>query len=293
LLAVAGGGDVPRPIEEKLHTGLGLRRPKLARLLTEPSLPDRVTFAERLHIFVEADRPEVILAKAIWQLAAVINRIPCDQKWITVLRAMYNLDQDPELNPLVLKERLELLHRRHGKGWDPSTTNSKLSELRSTHIYPRLKSRKFDWPPDDEITALAESERRYAKLGESGLGTFVLPKDTLGVMIADLRGSGRSALKHVLPQVDLHFAVSAKGNLVTTATTEFGENLPVFTSNALLRQYQDKVRAPVTDKPMVANGRIVVDLLVAWRHVGLAVNPLGDDRTDVGQYWTPEDLVGL
>lgn len=285
---------MPRPIEEKLHTGLGVRRPKLTRFLTEPSLPGRVTFAERLHIFVEDDKPEVVLAKVIWQLSAVINGVPCDhEKWITALQAMYNLDQDPELNPLVLKERLELLHSRHGKGWDPSTTNSKLSELRSTYIYPQLKSRVFDWPPVDEITALSESERGYATLGESGLGMFVLPTDALGEMIANQWGGGRGSLEHILPQVDLHFAVSAKGNLVTAVTTDFGENLPVFTSSALLRQYQDEVRAPATDKPRVASGRIVVDLLVARGHVGLVVNPLGGHGSDTGQRWTPEELVGL
>jgi hypothetical protein len=272
--------------EERLHKGLGVRRADLARTVAGD-------FAARLHIF-DDDQPEVILAKVIWQLSAVIRRVAADDpKSITLLRAVYNLDQDPELNQLELSERLKVLSRRHGTGWHPSTTNSRLSELRGT-LYPELKTCWFDWPDSKEIDSIATSEARYAaEHNASALGTFLLPKDNLGQMIADLNGTGRRGLERALPQADLYFSVTAEGNLVTTTTTEFGESLPAFTSATLLRQYQQEVRAPGTDLPKVATGRDIVDLLLRHGRVGLAVNPLGGYGADVGQLWTPEELESL
>src|SRR5262249_30392331 len=148
-----------------------------------------------------------------------------------VLDAMYNLSQDPELNPLDLKGRLETLERRHGAGWAPSTTNSKLSELRA-EVFPRLKGR-LDWPPEHEINEVARSEEAYGQGQGQAPGdrrTIVLPEDAAGQLIADMNRSGRRTLDFALPQLSLHFAVSAKGNLVTTQTAEFGETLAVFTS---------------------------------------------------------------
>lgn len=276
------------PDEERLHKGLGVREPGVVRSLSEE-------FVDRLRIFPD-DPPERGLAKIIWQLSGVILRMPVDKpKWVTVLRVMYNLDRDPVINPLVLKDRLEVLYQRHGRGWHPSTTNTKLSVLRSDFLRDELKSRDFPWPPKDEIDELERLEARYAaEHSRTALGTFVLPKDTLGVMIADLNGNGhRRGVERTLPQADLHFAVSADGNLVTTVTAEFGENLPAFTSAALLRQYLERVHAPETDRPTVATGRALVDVLVARGHVGLAVNPLGGHDAHGGQHWTPEELVGL
>jgi hypothetical protein len=252
-----------------------------------------VTFAERLGILHDEDSEWVTLAKAILQLTPVINNIPCaEKKWVTVLRAVYNLDQNPGLDHLVLKDRLAELHKRNGKGWDPSTTNSKLSELRP-YLHSELKTRKFSWPNQQEIDALAESERTYAESREPGQRTLSLPADPLGLMIANLRGTGRATLEHTLPQVELYVAVSANGNLVTTSTSEFGENLPAFTSNTLLRQYQDRVHAPATDTLTAAPGRTIIDLLAATGGVGLAVNPLGGHGADTGEHWTPEELAVL
>jgi hypothetical protein len=284
--------QVARPVEEKLHMGLGIRRPDLGRFLAQPSVGG-VTFAERLGILLDEDSEWVILAKAILQLTPVIDRIPCaEKKWVTVLRAVYNLDQNPGLDHRVLKDRLVELHKRNGRGWHPSTTNSKLSEL-WPYLHSELKTRRFSWPNQQEIDALAESERRYAESRASGQHALSLPADPLGLMIANLRGTGRATLEHTLPQVELHFAVSTNGNLVTASTTEFGENLPAFTSNTLLRQYQDRVQAPATDTLVAASGRTIIDVLASRGGVGLAVNPLGGHGADTGEYWTPEELAAL
>ena len=277
------------PVLEQIHKGRGIRRPHFASFLG----PD---LAAELHVFPDEDEPEEVVAKVGWQLILVIRRVPYgDPKWFTVLCAMYNVDQDPELNGLDLQRRLEVLGRRHGKGWELSlsTINSRLYQLRRDYIFPELRKGGFPWPEGQEFEELLRSEREYARLNESGLAKYTLPKDTLGLMIANRRGPGRGALDHLLPQVDLYFALSTRGNLVTTGTTEFGEILPVFTSQDLLTRYQEAVRAPAADQPTVAKGRTVIERLVTYGRVGLAVNPLGGHGTEVGECWAPEDLVGL
>jgi len=256
--------------------------------LTEP-------FAERLGVF-DDDAPCVVLAKVIWQVSAVIRKVTRDSKWITVLDATYNLSQDPELNSLDLKGRLEELKRRHGAGWDPSTTNSKLSELRP-EVIRRLEGR-LDWPPEHKIEELARSEEAYASGQGQGQApgdrrTIVLPEDAAGQLIADMNRSGRRTLDFALPRLSLHFAVSAKGNLVTTQTAEFGETLAVFTSEGLLRQYLAEVRASESEVPVTDVGRRIIDVLVARGRVGLVVNPLGGHGGHGGQHWTAEELGGL
>lgn len=276
------------PVVERLHKGPGIRRDDLGSTLAEP-------FAARLHVF-DDDPPVTVLAKVIWQLSAVIRRVAGDDpKSITMLRAMYNLDQDPELNSAPnLAGRIKVLERRFGAGWSYSRINSQLSELRRV-LYPELSTCRFDWPNPKEIEALAHAEVRYAAEHKaSALATFLLPKDVLGQLIAELNGTGeRRGLERTLPQVDLHFAVSAQGNLVTTATPEFGESLPAFTTAALLREYQREVGAPESDRATVATGRAVLDLLIKRGQIGLAVNPLGGYGAHGGQYWTPEELVNL
>lgn len=270
------------PTEEKLHKGAGVRRPDLARFLTG-------SFAERLHVF-DDDASHVVLAKIIWQVSEVVRQVTRDQKWITVLDAMYNLRPDPELNPLDLTGRLKMLERRNGSGWDPSTTNTKLSELRRAHVFPRLKG-KFPWPPENVIEELALSEAKYESRQETaGPRMIALPEGAIGSLIAGMSQVGQ--LECVLPQLPLHFIVSAEGNLVTTQTAELGELLPVFTGESLLRQYLEQVGAPESDVPTVALGHNVIDVLVARGRVGLALNPLGNGAAP-GQYWTAEGLADL
>lgn len=272
-------------VEEKLHKGPGVRRDDLSSFLTQP-------FADRLHIF-EDDSAKTVLAKVIWQVSAIIRRIPAETKWVTALEAMYNLPQDPELNAKDLSGRLRVLERRHGAGWNPSTINTKLSELRSAYMYPALKDR-LPWAPEEQIDAIARSEERYAaRDGASRDQIFVLPEDTFGLLIAERSHTGRLGLERALPQAALHFAVSAKGNLVTTATVEFGETLATFTNGSLLAHYREQWRAPATDRPTVAAGRLVVDALVAHGRIGLAVNPLGGHGAHGGLHWTAQELVSL
>ncbi|SDC51645.1 SseB family protein [Actinokineospora iranica] len=275
------------PVEEKLHKGPGVRRPDLTEFLTEP-------FAARMHVF-DDDPAEVVLAKVVWQVSAVVRRVTRDPKWITVLEAMYNLPRDPELTPLGLTGRLTLLRRRHGTGWDTSTTNTRLSELRRNHLFGQLKG-KFPWPPEHEIEPLARLEAEYASLrnGTGGHQTYLLPESAFGKLIAGRNGAGRGEVDHaLLAQATLHFAVSARGNLVTTTTADFGENLPVFTDAGLLREYLAAVRAPASDVPADAPGRKILDILVSAGRIGLVVNPLGGHGAHVGQHWSPADLARL
>jgi hypothetical protein len=269
---------------ESLHKGLGVRKDGLVTHLG--------SLAGRMHV-APGEPAHEVLAKVICHMTAVIGETTRDEKWATVLRVAYNLPQEPDFNQLILKDRLRWLAGRHGKGWETSTLNSKLSELRRLRVLPRLAEPFAPLAPE-VVAEAAESERLYASRGgASGHQRILLPKDALGLMISETYLAGRRIPGYALPQVDLHFTVSCAGNLVTTATEDFGEVLAAFTDASLLRGFWRETGAPTSDRDVRGSGRKVISVLVRDGRTGLAVNPLGAHGVTTGMFWSPEELVEL
>jgi hypothetical protein len=271
--------------EESLHKGLGVRKDGLVEHLG--------VLGARMH--VSADEPaHVVLAKVIWQMSRMIRLTTRDKKWITVLEVAYNLPQEPGFNERILKDRLRWLADTQGKGWDTSTMNSQLSVLRRRSLLRLLAQPSYPSPSQAELAELAESELAYANRGGApDHQRFLLPRDVLGQLISDRYKTGRQVPSYALPQAELHFAVSAAGNLVTIVTAGFGEVLAVFTTEELLRAFRAAVGAPESDRPVSSTGRDVIAALVRQERVGLAVNPLGGHGAGTGMYWSPEELAEL
>jgi len=263
--------------ESSLHKGLGVRRPDIAHIRTSP-------LAGLLHIGPD-DEPLVVLAKLLWQVNHVIERITQDLVKQEVLKIGYNLPQDEELNRLNHTQRLMLLaHANPGKpGFAKNSSNKTVSDKRPL-ISEFWRLRKNPPVPPEQLGQIVLAEEKYERT-RIGAVRLVRPNITLQDLLRDFNGARLATVERTLPHSSLFFEVSAAGYVVTV---EAGgcEQLPVFTTAEQFEAFAGSGRRPVE-----ATGREVLELLAGHRGVGLSVNPIVGDEEQC--HWTALEVARL
>ncbi|GLW92258.1 hypothetical protein Aglo03_30740 [Actinokineospora globicatena] len=268
-------------VESSLRRGRGVRRPDLPQVI-DPDL------ARRMHVAPGADAA-LLLATVAWQLDRLIRRTFGQERDRLLLAAAYNIERDPTLTALPLKNRVKVVSERHG--WSTSRLTSLLSELTSKRMRLAL-DQACPAPDHGALREQAVIEAEYAKGERAGSGPalVVIPGADLTRLLA---GGGRREFAALALRGELHFEATRSDEMVTVHT-DLGEYLCAFTGAAALRAYREAVGSPVGNRELAGPGHRVVELLVE-QGIGLALDPPARRGAPVGtgEFWTAAELAAI
>ena len=277
-------------IEDRLQVGRGVREPDLRERLVSDAVRRRDRgLAARLGLDLRTASAARVRAVLIWQVRAAIDRSTRNQRTRDFLAVAYNLDPGHADG---LTDRLAEWGARTGRA--VSTLQTTLSRNRVL-VVEQLKG-ELPRPPIAHIEALEQAENEYERAVDESCDertALLLSEVEFTDLVAASVTPNRGLLNRALIANIVHFAVSGTGTLVLRKTAGFGAFACLFTTRALLADFQAAVGAPGTDRLMSARGRKVVSRIVQDGTVGVAVNPFVGGRSRVGRSWTPEELRAL